>query len=170
MPFGSLGCLICFDLNFEELRIRYRNARPDLLVFSSVYHGGLAQSWWAYDCQTHFVGAVSGLPCQIRNPFGEVLYHSSSYPQYDFVVGDINLDCCMAHLDYNGKRLKALKAHYGSDIHLYCPSHVGSVLITSRSKSVSARAMAEAFEVELLDDYMARVREHRAETGVSLSG
>ena len=30
-PFGKLGCAICFDLNFEELRHQYERSRPDLL-------------------------------------------------------------------------------------------------------------------------------------------
>ena len=38
--FGKIACAICFDLNFDELRLKYAQAKPDLIVFSSMYHGG----------------------------------------------------------------------------------------------------------------------------------
>ena len=69
--FGRVAFAICFDLNFDGLRLKYVKAKPDLIVFSSVYHGGLMQAYWAYSCRAHFVGAVAGLPCEIRNPRGE---------------------------------------------------------------------------------------------------
>jgi len=59
--FGRVAFAICFDLNFDELRLKYVKAKPDLIVFSSVYHGGLMQAYWAYSCRAHFIGAVAEL-------------------------------------------------------------------------------------------------------------
>jgi predicted amidohydrolase len=71
--FGRVAFAICFDLNFDELRLKYAKARPDLVIFSSMYHGGLMQAYWAYSCRCHLVGAVAGLPCEIRNPLGQAV-------------------------------------------------------------------------------------------------
>lgn len=158
--FGRVACAICFDLNFDELRETYARERPDLILFSSMYHGGLMQQHWAYSCRSYFVGAICGLPCEIRNPFGEVVASSTNYR--DFAIGDINLDYCLAHLDYNREKFTALKRSYGNKVSLHDPGYVGSVLITSYSDTVSAREMAEEMEIELLDDYFARARMHRA--------
>ena len=57
--FGRVAFAICFDLNFDELRLKYVKAKPDLLIFSSMYHGGLMQPYWAYSCRCHFVGAIN---------------------------------------------------------------------------------------------------------------
>ena len=38
---GRIGMLICFDLNFRELIDQYAALQPDLLLFSSLYHGGI---------------------------------------------------------------------------------------------------------------------------------
>ncbi len=35
-----LGGIVCFDLNFEEIRRQYRALRPDILCFARMYHGG----------------------------------------------------------------------------------------------------------------------------------
>ena len=71
--FGRVGSAICFDLNFSEIRQRYEQARPDLLIFPSMYHGGLMQAYWAYACRAHLVTAVCGLPSAILSPVGNEL-------------------------------------------------------------------------------------------------
>ena len=158
--FGRVGCAVCFDLNFDQLRLKYASVRPDLLIFSSVYHGGdLVQGYWAYSCRCHFVGAVAGFPSQIRNPFGQVLASSTNYR--DYAVATVNLDCCLAHYDGNWDKFKALKAEYGPQVDIHDPAYVGSVLISSLTQNKSAVQMAKEFEVELLDDYFARSLKHR---------
>ena len=44
--FGTVACVICFDLNFDELRLKYGAVQPDIILFSSMYHGGLMQQYW----------------------------------------------------------------------------------------------------------------------------
>lgn len=161
--FGRVAFAICFDLNFDELRLKYAKAKPDLIVFSSMYHGGLMQAYWAYSCRAHFVGAISGLPCEIRDPQGDLIASSTNY--FDFVVADVNLDCRLAHLDYNWSKLRALKAKYGPKVTIKDPGFLGSVLITSEHETVTADEMIDEFEIELLDDYMARALAHRHTPG-----
>jgi predicted amidohydrolase len=161
--FGRVAFAICFDLNFDELRLKYVKAKPDLIVFSSMYHGGLMQAYWAYSCRSHFVGAVAGLPCEIRNPLGELIASNTNY--FDFVVADVNLDCRLAHLDYNWSKLRALKAKYGPKVTIKDPGFLGSVLITSEHETVTVDEMIKEFEIELLDDYMTRALAHRHTPG-----
>ena len=157
--FGRVALAICFDLNFDELRLKYAGAKPDLIVFSSMYHGGLMQAYWAYSCRAHFVGAIHGLPCEIRNPLGEVVASSTNY--FDYAVAEVNLDCRLAHLDYNWARLRELKNKYGPKVHIRDPGFLGSVLISSEDEKVSVDEMIAEFKIELLDDYMARALAHR---------
>ncbi len=161
--FGRVAFAICFDLNFDELRLKYAKAKPDLIIFSSMYHGGLMQSYWAYSCRAHFVGAINGLPCEIRDPLGEKIASNTNY--FDFVVADVNLDCRLAHLDYNWSKLRALKAKYGPKVTIKDPGFLGSVLITSEDEAVPVDEMIDEFEIELLDDYMARALAHRHTPG-----
>lgn len=158
---GRIACAICFDLNFDELRLKYAAAKPNLILFSSMYHGGLMQDYWAYSCRSYFVGAIAGPPSQIRNPHGEICAATTNYQAY--IVSDVNLDYCVAHLDYNRPRLVELKRAYGPDVQIYDPGFVGSVLITSNSAETSAVDMAKEFEIELLDDYFERALRHHHE-------
>lgn len=161
--FGRVAFAICFDLNFDELRLKYAKAKPDLIVFCSMYHGGLMQAYWAYSCRAHFVGAIAGLPCEIRDPLGNLIASSTNY--FDFVVADVNLDCRLAHLDYNWSRLRALNAKYGPKVTIKDPGFLGSVLIASEHETIDADEMIKEFKIELLDDYMARALAHRHQPG-----
>ena len=159
--FGTVACVICFDLNFEELRLRYVKEKPDLILVASMFHGGLAQDSWAFSCQSHMVGSMGfrEIPSQIKNPFGEVLGSSTNY--FDYAVARINLDCQLVHLDENWNKLKQLKARYGPDVIIHDPGQVGSVLITSEHKSVTVDQMIEEFKIEKLEDYIDRSSQFR---------
>ncbi|MHC4396708.1 MAG: carbon-nitrogen hydrolase family protein [Planctomycetota bacterium] len=157
--FGRVAFAICFDLNFDELRAKYVKARPDLIIFPSMYHGGLMQAYWAYSCRSHFVAAAAGLPCEIYNPLGQVVASSTNY--FDFVVATVNLDCRLVHLDYNWGRLKAMKNKYGPEVKIADPGHLGAVLVSSESENICVDEMIKEYQIELLDDYMKRALQHR---------
>ena len=152
--FGRVGCAICFDLNFDQLRQKYVQSGPDLILFSSMYHGGLMQGYWAYSCRAHLVTSLAGLPCAIISPVGHTLAHTTNY--FHFVTTTVNLDCKVLHLDFNWERLTAMKQKYGSRVSLYDPGHLGAVLISSESDEFSSDDLVQEFGFELLDDYLSR--------------
>ena len=161
--FGRVACAICFDLNFDELRLKYVQAQPDLILFSSMYHGGLMQGYWAYSCRAHLVTAVARSPSAIISPVGKVLACTTNY--FDFVTATVNLDCTVAHLDFNSEKLRAMKAKYGPKVSVFDPGYLGSVLISSETDEVTSGDLIEEFEIELLDEYFARSLAHRHEPG-----
>ncbi|HBL75874.1 MAG: hypothetical protein A2W90_10690 [Bacteroidetes bacterium GWF2_42_66] len=163
--FGTIGCAICFDLNFDELRRVYEQKKPDIIVFPSMYHGGLVQNTWAYSCRSFFAGAMAfrEIPSEILNPQGEIVASTTNY--FDYTVARINLDCRLAHLDGNWEKLTSLKAKYGSAVKITDPGRLGSVLISSEDKNIPVEQMIKEFEIELLDDYFDRSRRYRLEPG-----
>ncbi|MDF2716476.1 MAG: carbon-nitrogen hydrolase family protein [Paenibacillus sp.] len=162
--FGRVACAICFDLNFDELRLQYVKAKPDLILFSSAYHGGLMQSYWAYSCRAHFVASVyPKSPSAILSPVGNVIATSTNY--HHFVTTTVNLDCKVIHLDLNRVKFNAIKEKYGSKVNIYDPGQLGSVLISSESEDFSIDDVIQEFELELLDDYMSRSLAHRCAPG-----
>ena len=159
--FGTVGCVICFDLNFKELRERYAELKPDLLIYIGMYHGGLDQAQWAYSCRSWFVGSVgvSNLLSQIRNPFGEVIASSSNH--FNYVVSTVNIDCELAHLDHNKVQFKELKKKYGDKVIIHDPSEVAVIMITSEDDNISAEDMVKEFDIETVDHYFDRTRSDR---------
>ena len=154
--FGTVAGVICFDLNFDELRDRYAALQPDILLFPSLYHGGLEQSKWAYACRSFFMCSYGFLttPSQIRNPFGEVVASSTHYE--NFAVATVNLDRKLVHQDFNREKLTALKRKYGEKVIITAHGTLGVIMITSEHDQVSAEDMLKEFDVELLDSYFER--------------
>ena len=163
--FGRVALAICFDLNFDELRLKYARAKPDLVAFSSMYHGGLMQAYWAYSCRAHFVGAIAGrgTRSEIYNPLGQIVASNTNY--FDFAVARVNLDCALVHLDFNWERLRKLKAKYGPKVKITDPGCLGAVLVSSEHETKDVDDMIEEFEIELLDDYFDRSLAHRHKPG-----
>lgn len=159
--FGTVGCMICFDLNFEELRLRYAALKPDLLLFSSRYHGGIKQQLWAYSCQSHLIGAIGGptRPGVIMAPNGRILAETTEYTQT--LVYRLNLDCRHVHLDFNFEKLEAMKRKYGSSVEIDDTGHLGSVLVRNFREDCTTDDLLQEFEMENVEDYLKRAEAYR---------
>jgi len=151
---GRLGGLVCFDLNFEPLRQQYRPLRPDVLVFASMYHGGLMQQVWAYDCRAYFVAAWKERGAGILDPFGRTVAETHCYS--DVAIADVNLDRAMVHLDFNQDRFEDIRRKYGDEVLIDVPPRLGPALIFSLSDRRTAMDIVREFGLELVDDYFAR--------------
>lgn len=149
---GRIGAMICFDLNFEPLLDIYRAQKPDLLLFSSMFHGGLLQNLWAFRCRSWLVAATP-VECSIKNPLGMEVAHSTNYTQY--ITARINTDCALVHLDYHREKLDALKTKHGSGVTILDPGKLGSLLVTSETDGLSVRDLLNEFEIKTLDEYLA---------------
>jgi len=160
--FGKVACAICFDLNFEPLRQKYEKLRPEMIIFSSNYHGAIMQNYWAYSCRCYFVSAFGYGESTIVSPVGETIARSTNY--FSYFTRTINLDYAIAHLDYNWGKLRNMKRKYGPGVCIHDPGHLGAVLITSEIDGVSAMDMVKEFEIELLDDYFKRSLEFHERT------
>src|SRR5690606_37363585 len=158
----TVGMVICFDLNFEELRDRMAGQHPDILLFPSMYHGGHMQRNWAYACRSFFIGAISGAGTrsEIRDPLGEVVASSSNYNNY--AITDNNFKFKLVHLGYNEGKHKALKAKYGHYIQIKDPGNIGAVFCTSLDPNRLIDPIIKEFDIENMHDYNNRSRAVRA--------
>ncbi len=160
--FGPVGGVICFDLNFGELRAQYKKLKPKLLLFSSMYHGGLVQNFWALDVQAFFVGSVyRGTPCTIIDPQGTTLTESNNYQSW--ATARINLDYEVVHLDKNRARFDDIHRRYGEAVRIVTTGEVGTSVIYSESAERTAADIVDEFELVRLGEYFEWSRQLRTE-------
>ena len=160
--FGPIGGVICFDLNFSELREQYKELKPRLLLFSSMYHGGLVQNWWALDVRAFFVGSTyRGTPCSIIDPQGTTLAQSNNY--HPWASARINLDYEVVHLDRNQAKYDRIFRKYGDEVRIATAGKVGTSVLYSESRKRSAADLVEEFKLLRLDDYFEWSRKLRHE-------
>lgn len=162
--FGRVACIICFDINFHELLEQYVQQKPDLIVFSSAYHGGMMQAYWAYRCRAHFAGSIwRPETCSIVSPVGEIIGESTLF--YPFVTRTVNMDSVVVHYDYNWEKLERVKQKYGSKVRISDPTRLNAFQISSETEEFTIRDIVKEFDLELLDDYWNRCRADRAKSG-----
>lgn len=158
--FGSVVCGICFDLNFDELWQTYAAAQPDLILFPSVYHGGMMQAYRAYQCRSHLISAIGGgtfKPSHVIAPNGHIIASTTHY--HDFVTTTINLDCRLVHLDFHAGKLAVMKRELGKAVHIADVDHLGSVLVTNEDNTKNVDQILAKYDIVVLDQYMARARD-----------
>lgn len=153
-PVGKLGGIICFDLNFEDIRKQYRAMKPDIIVFPSMTHGSFMQEIWAYECGSFFVSALHFHGGGILDPLGQPLALTNCYNK--IAKATVNLDRVIVHLDFNREKFPEIEKKYGDEVKIVIPANVSSALIYSLTGKRTAKDMVEEFNLELLDDYFER--------------
>ncbi len=152
--FGKVACAICFDLNFDAMWQKYKAQEPDIVIFSSAYHGGLMQNYRAYQLRSYFVGSIMDLENTIINPVGDIIAKSTNY--FGYITHDINLDYKVVHLAYNHNKILQAVNKYGSKFKMYDPGYLGAVLLTGETDEFTIEDIIDEFKIELLDEYFDR--------------
>lgn len=159
--FGRVGFAICWDLNFNEFRDRYSRRKADIMLFSSMFHGGYKSAVWAYECQAYFVGAIGGLGKQgyVLDPLGNMVAQTAEF--FGTGVCDINLDYCVLQISQNKKALEAAKKKYGRKINIVLHTSIGALMLTSETDEFTAVDVVNEFELRTFPGLLTATREIR---------
>ena len=152
-PAGRLGGVICFDLNFDELRDSYQKLRPDVLCFSSMFHGGHLQQNWAYQCRGYFAAACKDNTSDILDPLGRILNSANFYGRIAWAR--VNLDRFFMHQDKNIAKFPDIRRKYGRKILIDAAPDLGVAVLYSLTDEISAPEIAREFGLVGFDDYLA---------------
>ena len=155
--FGLVGLLICFDLNFPEVRVALKQSKPDLVVFSSLYRGGLQAL--AYKLRAFVVTSIASELGLIIDRAGRIIKEST----YEaLAVAPININSVAVHLDFNWTKMDAMLAKYGHALTFdYHTREAFFVIASARDEDIEA--IIKEFQLEPADAYFDRSRRVRAE-------
>ena len=157
--FGRVGAILCFDLNFEEMRKKYKALKPDLMLFSSAFGGGLMKNFFAFDTRSYFVSSCAyDCPAEIINPLGETIRKTTNH--YHYIVETINLDFAIVHLDHNWEKIRAAREKYPL-LKLTDVGFIGVVMLSYEGEDTSAKEIVKEFEMRFADEYLDWAREQR---------
>jgi predicted amidohydrolase len=159
LDFGKLGIAICFDLNFWEVGTGLKEAGAELIAFPSMYRGGQQLINWAYQLGCFMVSATPSEHSRIVDPLGRVLADSSNYQPV--IAQRINLDCAVAHIDYNEDRVRKAKDELGARLEVIVASPEGLYMLINHDPQTTIDQVFARFEIEPLETYYARARAFR---------
>lgn len=159
--FGRVGFAICFDLNFREVADGLHAKNAELVCFSSMYPGGMQLQNWALEHHWWMLSAIASPQGMLVDPLARV--RKGAQPGYQPVLSaSINLDCLVAHLDYNHDKLQKIKRDYGREVEVDILQPEARFLMTCHRQDVSAAEIARQYDLLLWDDYFCRARYERS--------
>jgi predicted amidohydrolase len=153
--FGRVGLAICFDLNFDDLRRQYLEVGVELLVFCSMFHGGLLTRARAALNRCYLVSSISGDGSRVVDPLGRVL--NECYVQEGgTLVQRIDLDYLVLHVACNVRVLDELMRRYGERIDLSVHSREAAMLLTCRDPALSVEEIRREVDLEEFSELLGR--------------
>jgi beta-ureidopropionase len=157
---GRIGMLICFDMNFQEARNALRRGKPDLVVFSSMYRGGLQAQALAFELGAFVVTSVASELGLIIDRCGRIIKEST----YEtLAVAPVNTNSVALHMDFNWVKMDAMLAKYGPMLTFdYHTREAFYVIESAGDRDISE--LVEEFQLETADAYFERSRQRRAES------
>lgn len=160
--FGRVGAIICYDLNFDELRKKYYEAKCDLIVFPTHFHGGMLNNIFAHETKAYFVNCYASRygAATAYDPLGHEIATSGEY--YRYLVVDLNLDYEVCHTDNHYEKFAAAKKKYGAGFQVSHHDKIGTVIISSEMPDVTIQDIIKEFDIMPRDEYLRIAREHRA--------
>jgi predicted amidohydrolase len=156
--FGALGLSICFDANFPEVWTRLADQGAELVIWPSAYSAGTTLQ--AHALMNHFaiVTSTQTRDCIVYDINGqEVLYEKSDDVNVSRIT--LDLDRCIFHENFNMDKRARLLSEHADDVEL--EQHLLReqwFILRARRPGVSARALARAYGMEELRDYVNRSR------------
>ncbi len=157
--FGRVGLMICFDLNFREVHESLARGKPDLVVFSSMYRGGLQAQALAFELGAFVVTAVKPELGLVIDRCGRILKEAT----YEtLAVAPINTNSIALHMDFNWGKMDEMLAKYGPDLTFDYHTREAFLVIEYAGERDIDELVRE-FGLEPADAYWARSRKARAE-------
>ena len=152
--FGRVGLIICFDLNFREVHDELAKGKPDLVVFSSMYRGGLQAQALAYELGAFVLTSISSELGQIIDRCGRVLKEST----YEtLAVAPINTNSIAMHMDFNYGKMDAMLAKYPKMLNFDYHTREAFWIVESRGDADVSK-IVEEFGLETAENYWQRSR------------
>jgi predicted amidohydrolase len=158
VDFGRLGLAICFDANFPEVWKRLADQGAELVAWSSAYSAGTTLQAHALNHHFYIVTSTQKSDCIVYDLTGqETLYEKSD--DLNVTRTTLDLDRGIYHADFNLERRDRLLKERASEVEQerYLEREAWFVLRAARP-GVSARALARAYGLEELRDYIERSR------------
>jgi predicted amidohydrolase len=157
---GRVGMLICFDLNFAEVHEALARGNPDVVVFSSMYRGGLQAQALAYELRAFVITAIASELGLVIDRCGRILKEST----YEtLAIAPVNTNSIALHMDFNWGKMDAMLAKYGPALTFdYHTREAFYVIELTADRDIDE--LVKEFALETADAYFARSRRLRSES------
>ena len=156
--FGRLGLAICFDANFPEVWQRLAEQGAELVIWPSAYSAGATLQAHALMHHYYIVTSTGARDCLVYDITGAQWFYERA-EEINVSRITLDLDRGIYHQNFNLEKRDRLLSEHGAEVgqEIWLEREQWFVLRATRP-GVSARALARAYGLEELRDYIARSR------------
>ncbi|MFO0909118.1 MAG: carbon-nitrogen hydrolase family protein [Isosphaeraceae bacterium] len=156
---GRVAMLICFDMNFREVHEGLAHGQPDIVVFSSMYRGGLQAQSLAFELGSFVITAISSELGLIIDRCGRILKEST----YEAIaITSINTNSIALHMDFNREPMERMLERYGSALNFDYHTREAFVVLESTGPQ-DIHELVREYKLEPASAYWERARKARRE-------
>lgn len=164
--FGRIGLTVCFDLNYWEVGSALGSKEPELVIWSSMWPGARMLTRWSIEFGFQMGAVWSGSATFVDAAGREIASRrrrlADAVGLSPVLTTTLDLDQRLLHHDGNVQRLNALVSTYGpTAIDAEWLDEECVLLMASRLREKTTDALVAEFGLELMADYLARVRRDR---------
>ncbi len=152
--FGKIGCQICFDANWPQGWQALKDAGAEIVFFPSAFSAGRILESIATLVHVPIVAACCPQCCRIIDRDGLRVDRQGVYQKW--VLGTLDLDNPLFHLDFQFDKMEAVRKTYGADVTIRVYEEEGWWRVFPQRADLDILDIIKAFQLERLEDYLAR--------------
>lgn len=149
--FGSVGMLICFDVDYPDEWTRIGEAGAELVVFPSMCDGGLRLRAYAWLNSYIVVSSVSGGRSRIINKLGEEV--AASGLGVHVAHGTVDLEAEVFHYDLQFEQIRQMQTDFGSRITIIGTRDDGVFMLESNDEAWPVARIKSEYGLENWVEY-----------------
>ena len=157
--FGTIGILICFDVNWLEDWTSLKEQGAEIVFWSAAYPGGRMLSSYAWIFKYYVVGCSRADPSLIFDITGDLVSESGRHQHCAFAP--LNLEKVFCEIDFHGEKVRAIRKKYGRKVSIIFYHNEDWVTIESRSPDLTINQIINEFVILPHVDYIERAESYQ---------
>ena len=157
--FGTIGILICFDINWLEDWKSLKEQGAEVVFWSAAYPGGRMLSSYSWIFKYYVVGCSREDPSLIFDITGDMVSKSGRHQHCAFAP--LNLEKVFCEIDFHGEKVRAIRKKYGRKVKIIYYHNEDWVTIESCSPDLTINQLINEFDILPHVDYIKRAQRYQ---------
>jgi predicted amidohydrolase len=158
--FGTIGILICFDINWTEAWRSLREQGAEIVFWPSAYPNPALLSCHAKSFGYYVVGNSRLNPSYIFDGSGQLVAMGGRYEPW--AMARLNLEKMFCEIDFHVKKIKEIRKKYGRKVEIVYSHENDWVTIESKSPDLTIKQLQEEYGLISRWDYIKRADQYIA--------
>ncbi|MFC1552813.1 carbon-nitrogen hydrolase family protein [Candidatus Latescibacterota bacterium] len=157
--FGTIGILICYDINWMQEWRSLKEQGAEIVFWPSAYPGSRMLSSYAWIYKYYIVGCPRYNPANIFDMTGDLIDKSGIYTPWAFAT--LNMEKIFCEIDYHVRKANDIIKKYGERVLVKFYHEEDWVTVESCSPDLTIKEIIDEFELTSHWDYIKRAEKYQ---------